>query len=507
MSSVSSDGQVSRATKRHPLIGRVFDLARAAGVTVYLVGGTVRDLMLGIAAHDLDFAVDGDGLSLARRVADRLRGAYVALDRERGTGRVVLPSGQASPADTSVLYLDFAALRGPDLEADLRDRDFTFNAMAIAQDASGALKFIDPLQGARDLAERVVRATSSSSLARDPVRTLRALRLQAQLGCTIETQTRTWIEAAVPAIATTSPERTRDEWFKILEQSAASDVLDELHRLGLLRRIAPPLANLEGLAHPNSQGHDALAHAFETVRAVEGLWDTLCAGAQRVVLAPTDLLPHILPNLCARYRSAICDERTYLGLLKCAALLHDVGRSQPSSADREQERPSGGHEREGGRIAASLARDWRCSNAETGMLRTAVEAHAHPVLLSGQLPLSRRAIYRYYRDTGVHGLDAAFLALAHYLAAWGPVPPQEGWQRQVLTATTLWHTYLEQRETVVDPPPLLSGNDLIRLGLSPGPQIGTLLSRLHEEQAAGEIRTYKQALAFVQEWQNSSNQA
>ncbi len=93
---------------------------------VYLVGGAVRDALLGRRLHDLDYALDGDPRPVARRVANELGGAYYLLDDERNTGRVILtqPGGDR-------VTLDFARLRGVDLEADLRDRDFTINAMAV----------------------------------------------------------------------------------------------------------------------------------------------------------------------------------------------------------------------------------------------------------------------------------------------------------------------------------------------------------------------------------------
>lgn len=497
---VSPEVQVLRAVESYPMVRTVLEMARERNTVAWLVGGSIRDLLLGAETHDLDFAVQGDGLALAQYVADRLRGAYVALDRERRTGRVVLAAGHTHNPTESTLYLDFASLRGDDLGADLRDRDFTVNAMAVAQSAGGELQFIDPLGGSDDLANRTLRAASPTSFSHDPLRTLRAVRLCAQIEATIEPQTRMWLEAAVPSVATVSAERMRDEWFRILDQPSAARALRELHGFGLLRLIAPPVADLDGLPQSPPHRYDALTHTFNTVQAVERLWDTFRGHVREPDAVLEQALRPFYSDLTARYASPICDERTHLALLKCAALLHDVGKPETHAVEPDGRIRAIGHERAGGQIAAEMAHRWRCSNAEADMLRTTVRAHMRPAWLAEVPSLTRRAIHRYYRDTGEYGVDAAFVALADHLATQGDDPPDDSWQRLVETVGALWTAFWRQREAVIEPPPLLSGSDLLRMGLQPGPQIGDLLSRVREAQAAGEITTRDQALAQVEGW-------
>jgi putative nucleotidyltransferase with HDIG domain len=488
---VSPQVQIAQAAARQPMIQTVFDLARAQGVSVYLVGGTVRDLLLGAETHDLDFAVCGDGLKLARHIADRLRGAFVTLDQERRTGRAILSA--------EGLYLDFASLRGADLHADLQDRDFTINAMALEQTPAGELRLIDPLRGSEDLADRVLRVALPTSFSSDPARLLRAVRMQAQFGCQMEPETRARLQAAAPQLGTVSAERIRDEWFNILQQPTGSSALRELHQLGLLYQIAPPLAALEGLEQSAPHRFDGLTHSFETVRAVEGLWDELQRRSSAQVSAPDALLA-IAPRIRERYESSICDERSHLALLKCAALLHDVGKPGTRQVDPGGRIRFFGHEHAGAQIAGALARDWRCSNVEVKMLRVAIEAHMRPTLLAQEPVLTRRAIYRFYRDTGPFGIDAGFIALADYLATRGPDLSEEGWVKHAETVARLWAAYYEQMEDVIAPAPLLSGKDLIELGVTPGPELGELLERVREAQVAGELTTRQEALANVEEW-------
>jgi len=488
---VSPQVQIAQAAARQPMIQTVFDLARAQGVSVYLVGGSVRDLLLGAETHDLDFAVCGDGLELARHIADRLQGAFVTLDHERRTGRVILSA--------EGLYLDLASLRGADLHADLQDRDFTINAMALEQTPAGELRLIDPLGGSQDLADRVLRVALPTSFSSDPARLLRAVRMQAQFGCQMEPETRARLQTAAPQLGTVSAERTRGEWFNILQQPTGSSALRELHRLGLLYQVAPPLAALEGLEQSAPHRFDGLTHSFETVRAVERLWDGLQRHSSAQIPVP-DALYAIAPRVRERYESSICDERSHLALLKCAALLHDVGKPGTRQVDPGGRIRFFGHERAGAEIAGALARGWRCSNVEVKMLRVAIEAHMRPTLLAQEPVLTRRAIYRFYRDTGPFGIDVGFIALADYLATRGPDLSEEGWVKHAETVARLWAAYYEQMEDVIAPAPLLSGKDLIELGVTPGPEMGELLERVREAQAAGELTTRQEALASVREW-------
>ncbi|MBA4380544.1 MAG: hypothetical protein C0393_07725, partial [Anaerolinea sp.] len=184
----------------------LLDTLRAAlpeDKVVYLVGGAVRDVLLGRAthrvgaAHDLDFAMSGDAIKTARRVANSLKADFYPLDPERDTGRVIVTA-----EDGTRTVIDFAAFRGPDpstgsgqdLESDLRGRDFTLNAMAVDV---RTLALYDPLGGALDLREKRLRLCSLSAIEDDPLRILRAIRLAAAFGFRILPETRQAMKQAV----------------------------------------------------------------------------------------------------------------------------------------------------------------------------------------------------------------------------------------------------------------------------------------------------------------------
>jgi tRNA nucleotidyltransferase/poly(A) polymerase len=327
---------------------------------------------------------------------------------------------------------------------------------------------------------------SPSSFVEDPVRTLRAVRMQAQFAFVIEPQTRSRLEEAAPLLSCVSAERVRDEWFKILQSPGAADALRELQQLGLLCIIAPPLVNQQDASQPAPRGQNAFHHAFEAVQAIERLWASLglCPPNQPLRL-PTTLVA-LAPQLGQRYEAPICDERSHLALLKCAALLHSSGPATPGAAAE---------------IAARLGSRWRCSRREIELLRTAVHYHTNVRQLAKEPGLSRRAIYRYYLETGEYGIDAALISLAGTLAAWEGEGLPQTWNHQTQVVARLLDAWFEHRTMLISPPPYLSGSDLISLlGLSPGPQIGELLRHLREEQAAGEINTRQEAIARAREW-------
>jgi poly(A) polymerase len=188
------DGRVYALKKNHPLrsrtraaalLRRLTEYFGARGINAYLVGGYVRDFLLGRATADIDIAVQGDARGIARDVAEALSGTFVLLDDENRVGRVVV-SERRAPSGGS-WNVDLSSLRG-DIENDLAQRDFTVNAMAIEmkEPEDTGFHLIDPLGGQRDLKAKLIRAVGELAFEDDPARLLRAIRLAAELGMTIE---------------------------------------------------------------------------------------------------------------------------------------------------------------------------------------------------------------------------------------------------------------------------------------------------------------------------------
>lgn len=254
--------------QQQPLLQRVVTILQAQQSEAYLVGGAVRDLLLGRdQVVDLDFAVPGDGLVVARRVANALGAAFYPLDAERGTGRVVYE--QATGEIPVKTYLDFATFRGQTLAQDLADRDFTINAMALS--LAEAPELIDPLHGQADLAAGRIRAASPAAFQNDPVRVLRAARQATEFGFSLAVETETLIRQAAPGLDNVSAERKRDELVKLLNTPAPGQAVRLLNKLAVLPHFLPEVVAMTGVAQSPPHYLDVFEHTAEALNVWAGL--------------------------------------------------------------------------------------------------------------------------------------------------------------------------------------------------------------------------------------------
>ncbi len=463
---------------------------------LWLVGGAVRDQILGRPILDLDFAVDGEARRLARRVAGHLSAAYYELDAERDTGRVLLPASRGGQS------LDFARLRGGSIEADLAARDFSIDAMAISPDAPEVV--LDPTGGLQDLRDRRLRLAGPTAIEADPLRALRAVRLATELNLTIDPQMLEHIRGAGSGLSRVSPERIRDEWMRVLKAERPGRPLRVLDHLGLLGVACPEIEPLRGLAQPSPHAFDGLTH---TLAVLDRLADLLAVlGPDSDEHRPADLtlgeaslrLGRFRDGLEGYLRHELAPGRSRRQLLFMAALLHDVGK--PFTGQRG---PGGrtrfiGHEAHGAQLAADRGRALRLSNDEIEFLVSAVEHHMRPEMLQSASSVTRRAAYRFFQDAGPAGIGIVLLSLADLLGKYAASPPQAEWAGRVAVARGLLLAFFEEHAQIIEPPKLISGEEVMQaLGLQPGPIVGRLLEALREAQAEGGVGTRDEALAFV----------
>jgi len=467
---------------------------------VYLIGGAVRDLILGKPAHDLDFGVDGNALAYARKLANALGGAYYPLDVEHETARVIL---EETPGDR--LVLDFARLRGQTLEEDLRLRDFTFNAVAL--DIRSPDLLIDPLKGALDLRAKRLRACSGLTFQNDPNRVLRALRQAVSLGAKIEPETLAQLKAAVGLLAAVSVERQRDEVFRILAGRQPASVFRTMEMLGVLEIVFPELYALKGLAQTRPHTQDVWNHTLDVVSRLELLLEVLNPSYNPDKAANLPLGLAVVR--IGRYReqvgelleTAFTPDRKLRPLLFLSALFHDAGKLATRSVDGDGKIRFFGHDETGAELAFARAGKLRLSNQEADRLRAVVRYHMRPLLFTNasEEP-SRKAIYRFFRQTGEAGVDICLLSMADYLGTYGAELDQKDWRKHLDVIRSLLSAWWDSPHEVVSPPALLTGHDLIsQFGLKPGPVIGGLLEELREAQAVGEIQSREAALVFIKE--------
>ncbi len=457
----------------------------------YLVGGYVRDRLLQQPPRDIDVAVAGDAIGLARRLANATGGAFYVLDEATEAARIVY----GTAADGCVV--DVAAMRGPDIVADLRDRDLTINAMAIdvAHCSLADPPIIDPCAGQRDVQGKVVRATGAQAFRRDPVRLLRALRFAATLDFRLEPQTEAWIRRDASALSETSAERKRDEFVQMIAANAAAVHLRRLDELGLLEHVFPEVLRLKGVVQPLPHIYDVYEHSLAAVAEVERLvaWPDAKLGADEKEF----LFPYA-STLASHFGQVVAEGRRRSTLLKMCALLHDVGKPQVLAEGAGEARRAVRHAKLSAEMAAQALQRLRFTVREIRLASTIIGQHMRPGLLLKSGALNRRDIYCFFRDTGDAGVDVLMHALADQLATRGPMLARQHWRDYLALTGELLEHYYHKPQVAVSPPVLVTGQDVMwALGIEPGPRVGCLLEAVREAQADGLVQTKDEAIAFL----------
>ncbi len=466
----------------------------------YLVGGAVRDALLMRTTHDLDFVLLSGALKAGRVVANALKGAYYPLDAVRQTARVILyaPDGTRE-------FLDFAVIRGEDLESDLRARDFTINAMAI--DLRHPTQLLDPLGGAADLLARQLRACSPRAFLDDPVRILRGVRLAAELNLKIQPETLKIMRQSVGELERVSSERKRDELFRILDGPQPAKALRALEMLGALVYVLPELVSLKNVMLAPPVDTNVWTHTLDVVRNLATLLDVLDMKYKPDTAANLSMglvsmrLGRYREQLAEHLKSSITPERPLRSLLFLAALFHEVAQSQIPQVD-ESAGDMIDNDIAGAQMVEERGEALHLSNDEIARLKIIVRFHRRTILLAQEEdPPSRRAIYRFFRDVGDVGVEISLLSLADTLATYGPAPHQDMWARHINTVRMLYEAWWEHYQEYISPPALLGGHDLIdELRLKPGLHIGQILEAIKEAQATGQVTDRDGALSLARSW-------
>ena len=481
----------------------IHEIQELAGhIPVYLVGGAIRDRLLGLPRRDLDFALQEDEVrSLARKVANEFKGSFYILDDKRNTARVILGrNGQR-------MLLDFAGFRGGDIESDLFGRDFTINSMAM--EVHEPEKMIDPLHGARDLMEKTLRPCGPSSFLDDPVRAMRAVRMSVSFGLRMDKATSDLLRQVVDKLGGVSIERRRDELFHMLESSRPAASIWLLNHFQLLPCILPELQASLGIFRDQPDQKSMYGHSLAVVGFLESLYSVLVkpyreeTASSNLVMGNAVLhLGRFRENLAHHFDQHLVTDRSRLGLLMLAGLYNrigDVSSKLPGEVDGNLEIRGN---KNCSRIASDRARALALSRSEIEMVRTIIAHYSEVHALAKRTGNpSRRDVFLYFHDVDQYGVDACILALADLLATYQSTIPQDIWLNELTSVRALLEGWFDRRSEVVNPVPLIDGNDLMeRFLLGPGPLVGKALDTLREAQACGEVTSRAEALAYLEKW-------
>ncbi|HEY2772191.1 MAG TPA: HDIG domain-containing protein [Solirubrobacteraceae bacterium] len=441
----------------------------------WLVGGAVRDRLLGRPTTDFDVALPDDPGPFARRLARSLDAHPFKLSDGFGGWRVV--------ARDHSWQIDLLPLTGETIEADLGQRDLTVNALA---EPLGGGSLIDPFGGVADLEARRLRMVSSGAFAADPLRTMRLVRLAGELEFEPEADTVRAAAASAPALRAVSPERIFVELRLIVRSDRAIEGLALMDAVGATDAVLPELARLRGIEQSKYHHLDVHDHT----RAV--LAETIA-----IERDPAEPFGELGEAVGAVLDEPLANELTRGEALRFGALFHDVAKPTTRGVTPEGRVTFMGHDATGAEMAAAALRRLRASERLADYVAALTRHHLRLGFMVHRVPLSRRAVYEYLKACDPVQVDVTVLSVADRLATRGS-GSQEAIARHLELARVLVAEALAWR---ADPPrPPIRGDKLATaLGVKPGPEIGRLLSELEEASFAGEIDGPQQAIERARE--------
>ena len=469
---------------------------------VYIVGGAVRDAILQRSSNDLDFAVQGDALKLARKIANKLQGSYYRMDDEHQTGRVILTSD-----DGIRTVLDFSKFRGKDIEEDLRLRDFTINAMAL--NIHSPLELIDPTGGLSDLQKKSLRNCSQNSFKDDPVRIYRAIRMAARFNLKIDLDTKQELKECAINLDQPSIERLRDELFKIFESPKPATSLTALDILKTLKFTLPEVSKLKEVEAAFPHNLNAWNHTLQTIKNLESITSLLDVGYKHDNDSGGNLITGLLAHQFGRYRQNFTEhfskklnpDRSLLSLINFAALYHDIAKTELSPIVEDKKTRYPGHEEIGAKIAKERAQGLRLSNHEAQRVWSIVHHHGRIREFSREeiTPTALDA-YRFFNSAEESGVDIILLSIADLMATYGASLPQDKINNHISVCRIMLEFYWETPEKI-NPPEIIDGRVLMRkLRIPAGPIIGRLLEEIREAQVLEQISTQEDAINFAKKF-------
>lgn len=487
----------AKALRAHPMLSALEECAEPSR-RVWLVGGALRDALLGRPVLDLDAAASG-AHALAVRLARRAGASCVVLDAENGVYRVVRKGGGP--------HVDVAELQGSGIVSDLGRRDFTVDALALELPLAAGSALLDPHGGLDDLRRRRLRRTTKKVFREDPLRMLRVFRIAAQCGLTVAPETLAAVRRERGLLRRSASERARAELLALLAVPESAPWLKAMDASRLLTALLPELEASRTCAKVYYGSGGVLKHSLEVVARMD------------FALADLEAVFGPLGTRVREHLRALGAPAGDPAFLKLAALLHDVAK--PATARRIEGRLRFfGHDLRGAEMASEILRRLRCSREETRVAALLAEHHLRPGNLAAAGVVSDKAVYRFFRDLGPLGVPQLLLCWADHASylppaalrrvlRWAAEDPHAFRAPRRLdadTAKTLRHLQLVAwllsrwflAPATARPERLLDGKEVMKaLGIPPGPRVGEALALLEEAQAEGRVRTREDALVFL----------
>ena len=453
----------------HPVMKAIYRVSQEVETPIYLVGGAVRDLLMGILPEkDFDFVMRDNLIQSARLFSRISFGSFFPLSSDPPNYRVVLLH------DDQRVEVDFSGFRGDDLCQDLSNRDFTVNAIALEVNAlfqEEEIKLYDPLGGANDLQRKMLRLASPRSFDHDPLRILRAVRIAKERGLNIEAQTREAMCRQKNRLFSVSVERVRSEFFKILSFSDAKKSLSLLDELGLLSLLIPTTEVLEENAFGSPAHWPLEDYSLEVVSWCEWVLEHF-----------GEFFPQSHDYVKTHFKEMVEEDVDRRSLLKFGGLLYNRGKTFSNKRKNV--------------LLEEIIRNFKLGKRAGKILRKMLESYnKRPYPWEMEKP-NPRVFFRFFQDMGSEGLEVILLWWADYVSRF---PEKLEHQEDIVfrdSINCLVNYYFKEHPITK---PLLSGRDVIeKFGLKEGKVVGDLLNQVARAEAQGLLCSPEKAFLYVE---------
>ncbi|MCC7201253.1 MAG: HD domain-containing protein [Nitrospirae bacterium] len=442
---------------------------------LFLIGGTVRDMLLKMPPKDVDLTCRGAG-DFAYNLAVYHNAAIVPMEKKPET-----PCYRIVEREDSSNYIDIAEMRGETINDDLMQRDFTINAIAIEVNRGGGVAgVIDPLNGAEDIREKIIRVTGHGAFESDPLRILRAFRFSALLNFSIFPDTLSRIKASVDLLKTVSGERILSELLLILETTDSASYFIKMDQLGILEVIFPEIREMKGSTQNAFHHKDVWEHSMLTMENCEGILKDIS-------------------SLFTGEVAANLERDNRRSLTKLAALFHDIGKPACRGLNPDTGRITFyGHDEKGAELIYEIAHRLRMSNRDRDFLALLVAEHIRLFDLArhGVKPSTKMRWFRKMKDDAV---PSVIVGMADAKSTSGPDSRPEEREEFLRWSMDTVRDYYEVIKKRIGKRDLITGRDLIALGMEPGPEMGRILAEVRSAQDTGEVNSHGEALAMARE--------
>ncbi len=449
----------------------VYNSLKSMPNEIYLVGGAVRDAIMGKISHDLDIIVtDCPAKEFAAKFAqDNDTATMITLDEVNNIYRVVMSD--------KINYVDITNPVNNSLEEDIKRRDITINAIALNIKTN---ELLDLTGGVNDLENCLIRAISEENMVDDPLRMIRVFRFGSTLGFGIDKETEDIIKKHTGLILMPAVERRNCEILKLFGGKHAHEIIKKMDKIGLIDILFPIMLDVKKVP-PNTHHHlDLFNHSIETVKQIQEIYES--------------------SNAEVKEHLESCDfgGDTRLAHLKLAGFLHDIGKFSTWTIEDNGRHRFIKHDEIGEELAKGILKKQKFSKKQIDYIGMMIRHHIYPSAVISSPVINDKIYMRYIRKTGDNAIDLITLAKADRLSARGPMITDKMIKENIDGLNRLQEFYLKIKPTLKPIPILLNGNEIMELlNIKPSKKLGEILNNLHEAQMDEQILTKEDAINYV----------